>query len=130
MDDSVTRFQEYRERLYGLLKYRADATFNLLDSLSGRQSAQSVVELSLEAPFERRHSSLYDAIDNFAHGVSSSERLKKGLERIRILAPMLPTPKRRPFWVIAVDATPAPRAFSRTLADRSIVYRWWGTATR
>ena len=54
MDDSVTRFQEYRERLHGLLKYRADATFNLLDSLSGRQSAQSVVELSLEAPFERR----------------------------------------------------------------------------
>nr|VFJ74210.1 MAG: hypothetical protein BECKFM1743C_GA0114222_107752 [Candidatus Kentron sp. FM]VFJ74476.1 MAG: hypothetical protein BECKFM1743A_GA0114220_107812 [Candidatus Kentron sp. FM]VFK20583.1 MAG: hypothetical protein BECKFM1743B_GA0114221_107082 [Candidatus Kentron sp. FM] len=53
MDDSVTRFQEYRERLHGLLKYRADATFNLLDSLSGRQSAQSVVELSLEAPFER-----------------------------------------------------------------------------
>nr|VFJ71579.1 MAG: hypothetical protein BECKFM1743A_GA0114220_105962 [Candidatus Kentron sp. FM] len=100
MFDLATKFQEYRERLYGLLKYRADAIFNLLDSLSGRQSACSVVELSLEVPFERRHSSLYDAIDNFAPGVSSSERLKKGLERIRILAPMLPAPKKYPFRVI------------------------------
>ena len=68
MFDLATKFQEYREKLHGLLRYRADAIFNLLDSLSGRQSAQSVVELSLEVPFERRHSSLYDS--SFAYFVS------------------------------------------------------------
>ena len=40
----------FRQRLYDALVYRANALFNLLDSLSGNTTAQSVVELSLNAP--------------------------------------------------------------------------------
>ena len=40
----------FRQRLYDALVYRADALFNLLDSLSGNTMAQSVVELNLNAP--------------------------------------------------------------------------------
>ncbi len=54
----------FRQRLYDALVYRADALFNLLDSLSGNTTAQSVVELSLNAPFTRQYSSLHDGVDN------------------------------------------------------------------
>ena len=37
-----------RQAIYDSFPFRADALFNLLDSLSGRQNAQSVAELSLE----------------------------------------------------------------------------------
>jgi hypothetical protein len=53
----------FRQRLYDAVVYRADALFNLLDSLSGNTTAQSVVELSLNAPFARQYSSLHDGVD-------------------------------------------------------------------
>ena len=58
-------FQAVRQALYESFPSRADALFDLLDSLSGRQNAQSPVELSLEATFERQYSSVYDAIEYF-----------------------------------------------------------------
>jgi len=121
MNTPIGRFRQYREELHGHFPRRADAIFNVLDSLSGRQTAQSGVELSLEISFERKYSSLYRATYEFFHG-SSKERLTKGLERAKILAPALPKPKRYPFHLIGVDATPAPRPFSRTLPDRGIVH--------
>ena len=43
-DAVVGTLVNFRQRLYDALVYRADALFNLLDSLSGNTTAQSVVE--------------------------------------------------------------------------------------
>ena len=58
-------FNDIRQALYDSFPLRADALFNLPDSLSGRRNAESVAELSLESPFERQYGSLYDAVDCF-----------------------------------------------------------------
>ena len=121
MNAQIEIFQKYREELHGHFSRCSDALFNVLDSISGRQTAQSGAELSLEIPFERRYSSLYRAVDKFFHG-TSSERQRKGLERAGILAPVLPNPERYPFHIIGIDATPAPRPYAKTLPDRGIVH--------
>ncbi|MCP4357540.1 MAG: hypothetical protein GY796_05945, partial [Chloroflexi bacterium] len=40
-----------------------------------------------------------------------------------LMAPYLPRPKQRPFWLLGTDVTPQPRQFAHTLADRGIVYQ-------
>ncbi|SEH08105.1 hypothetical protein [Candidatus Venteria ishoeyi] len=123
------QFKAIRQALYDNFLLRADALFNLLDSLSGRQRAQSIVELSLESLYERQYSSLYDAVDCFFTAKkpdeAAKERQEKALERIKILLPILPKPSRHPFWLTGIDATPALpalRPYARTLSDRGVTY--------
>jgi hypothetical protein len=40
-----------------------------------------------------------------------------------LLAPYLPRPQVRPFWLLGVDVTPQPRPFAPTLRDRGMVYQ-------
>jgi len=40
----------------------------------------------------------------------------------RLLAPSLPRPCQRSFWLVGVDVTPQPRPFAQTLPDRTLVY--------
>jgi len=119
-------FNDIRQALYDSFPLRADALFNLLDSLSGRRSAGSVAELSLESPFERQYSSLYDAVDCFFIASDEDrmpdERNKKALERIKILLPALPEPVKRPFRLTGIDATPALRPYAERMPDRGIQY--------
>ncbi|MDM8548327.1 hypothetical protein QUF61_17695 [Candidatus Venteria ishoeyi] len=120
------QFKAIRQALYDSFLLRADALFNLLDSLSGRQRAQSIVELSLESLYERQYSSLYDAVDCFFTAKkpdeAAKERQEKALERIKILLPILPKPSRHPFWLTGIDATPALRPYARTLSDHGVTY--------
>lgn len=122
----IQEFKAIRQTLYDSFESRADAQFNLLDSLSGRQTAQSVVELSLEPLFKHQYSSVYDAVKHFFIAQNSEnateERQKKALERINILLPVLPKPSDYPFFLMGIDATPAPRPYANALSDRGITY--------
>ena len=51
------------------------------------------------------------------------ERSESQKARLRLLSPFLPIPRGRPYFLIAVNTTPAPRPFARTLEDRQIVYK-------
>lgn len=117
----------FRQRLYDALVYRADALFNLLDSLSGNTTAQSVVELSLNAPFIRQYSSLHDGVDNLQLRGANAETAPAAtaalpMDWVRLVAEALPPPAERPFWLLGLDTTPAVRPFAETLVDRGVVY--------
>ena len=126
MSEHIELFQAVRQALHDSFPRRADALFNLLDSLSGRQNAQSPVELTLEALFERRYSSLFDALANFfvasTPDKAEEERLARAIERVRILSPTLPKPAKRPFLLTGLDATPGLRPYADKLPERGVVY--------
>ncbi len=117
----------FRQRLYDALVYRADALFNLLDSLSGNTTAQSVVESSLNAPFTRQYSSLHDGVDNLQLRGANAEMVPAAtgatpVDWVGLIAEALPRPAARPFWLLGLDTTPAVRPFAETLMDRGVVY--------
>jgi hypothetical protein len=117
----------FRQRLYDALVYRADALFNLLDSLRGNTTAQSVVELSRNAPFARQYSSLHDGVDKLQLRGSSTETAPAAttaaaLAWVGLLAEALPRPAERPCWLLGLDTTPAVRPVAETLVDRGVGY--------
>lgn len=57
---------------------------------------------------------MYKAIDQFCW---------KELQLAKLLAPYLPHPQQRNFWLLGVDVTPQPRPFAQTLVDRGMVYQ-------
>lgn len=119
LKDSTESLKRFRQQLYDGFPARRDASLNLLDSLCANTLADSVVELSLNAPFERGYSRITDAIDNFAIGTDGPERTAFA----RIAAEPIPPPSRaRPFRLFGVDSTPNPRPFAATLADRGVIY--------
>ena len=122
----VDQLKGFRNRIYNSFRYRADALFNLIDSLAGNTHAQSPVELSLSELFPRAYSSIHDAVVHFFKPTkkekSREERAKSRRDRLLILSDFLPPPNQRPFWLLATDVTPAPRPFSRTLEDRGAVH--------
>jgi len=123
----TTELEQFRQELYGLLPYRADALLDLVDALSGNTFARSVIELSLSGLFRRGHSSLLDGIDNFFQAseeeTEAAERQRWEQELTGLIGSYLPRPEGRPFWLWGIDVTPMPRQFARTLADRSYVYQ-------
>jgi len=109
----ATLLQRFREQLYQNLSNRADTLLDLLDALSGNTTARSVVELSLSPAFRRHYSALYKAVADY--------RLPPEVVR-RLVAPAVPPPRCRPFWLFSLDVTPCPRPYAPTLADRGMVY--------
>lgn len=127
MDTNLTQVEQFRTRLYQSLPRRADATMDLIDALAANTTGRSVVELSLSPLFRRRHASVHDAIDSLLEGAGDGDfdvarrRLEECL--LRAVAPELPTPKERPFWLMAIDALTLSRPHARTLTDRSYVHK-------
>lgn len=123
------KLEELRLDLYEKLAYRRDTLLDLLDALSSNTTARSVVELSLSPFFRREYSSITDGIDNFFQAPSADgkgegeERGEWGQKLVRLIAPYLPHPKERKFWLFGIDVTPHPRRFAKTLADRTYVYQ-------
>jgi len=118
---------QFRQELYEAFDLRRDALMELIDALSSTSNARSVVELSLSPFFRRHYSSVHDAI---AHLFQPSEPGKAGEERrafeqkwVRMIAPYLPEPGKRKFWLFGTDVVPIPRPFARTLADRTFVHQ-------
>jgi len=85
----------------------------LVDALCSTGSARSVVEYSLTPCFRRTYTSLYKALAEWSWDEGQLARL---------LAPYLPRPRERSFWLLGVDVTPQPRPFAQTLPDRGMVY--------
>jgi len=90
-------------------------------------NANSVVELSLSPFCHREYSSVHDAI---ACLLQPTEPEKTAEERrafeqkwVRVIAPYLPEPRKRKFWLFGTDVVPIPRPFARTLADRTFVHQ-------
>lgn len=105
---------QFRKAVYQNLDNRADAVMELLDAISSRPETKSVVEYSLAEVYRRNYSTVFKAIGGLK---------LKPLWLAHRLAPYLPRPQQRPFWLLIVDVTPCPRPYARTLADRGMVYQ-------
>ena len=106
--------QQFRYTLYQNFDNRADALLDLLDALCSQPDARSVVEYSLASSYRRSYSTIFKAL---------AELQLSALWLPQRLAPYLPRPTHRPFWLLIADVTPCPRPFARTLADRGLVYQ-------
>ena len=104
---------QFRHRLYQNFTNRADTLIELVDALCSNGSARSIVEYSLTPCFRRSYTTLYKALAEWNWDEQQLARL---------LAPYLPRPSQRSFWLLGVDVTPQPRPFAQTLPDRSMVY--------
>jgi hypothetical protein len=127
MSIHISQLKQFRQELYETFDLRRDALMELIDALSSTPNAHSVVELSLSPFFRREYSSAHDAITHF---FQPSEPETADVERrawekkwVRLIAPYLPEPQRRKFWLFGTDVVPIPRLFAQTLADRTFVYQ-------
>ncbi len=124
MEAHEIKFVEFRNELYESLDKRADATMDLIDSLSGNQSAASPVQFSLNSLFRRQYASLHDAADNFYVSKTAKHERAVQLQKImRVTSSLIPKPGTRNFYLFGTDAATLPRQFSKTLKDRGFVYR-------
>jgi len=85
----------------------------LVDAICSNPEARSVVEYSLTPCFRRSYSTICQAI---------REMEWDELKIARLVAPYLPRPRQREYWLLATDVTPQSRPFAPTLEDRSVVY--------
>lgn len=105
---------QFRQGLYKNFNNRADTLMDLVDAMCSNSTARSVVEYSLTPCFRWTHTALYKAVAECRWGEQQLARL---------LAPYLPRPWQRSFWLLGVDVTPQPRPYAHTLADRGMVYQ-------
>lgn len=125
-DNTLNQLENFRNSLYRRLKYRADATMDLIDA-NAEHRADSVVKLSLSSLFRRTYSSITDVLDNLfreaPHEVPDEGTTREGeAVLIQLLAQHCPVPERRNFWLFATDGTSHPRLFANKLEDRGLVH--------
>ena len=113
----VNKFKDFRDKIFKCFLFRADATMELIDALSGNTNAKSVVQLCLNPAFRRKYGSVRDAITNFAMDPNQSANIERCL--IEYCSPITKT---QPFRLTVLDCTAAPRKHAKTLEDRSLVY--------
>src|SRR3970040_2162647 len=100
--------QQFRRRLWGVFRRRADGLFELIDALLLTLDPRSPVELSASPAFRRRFASVYDAL--------CQGQLDHDLARA-LLARAEPDDAIQVagYAVYAVDSTIAPRPEAETL---------------
>ena len=118
---TINQLKQFREEVYQSMKRSADALMNLVDALSGQRGARTVAELSLEPGFERKYSSVYQAIGDFE--VKGEEQEAKEKRLLQIIGKTVLEPERNGYWLLGTDGTPAPRPYARTMEDRGFVYQ-------
>jgi hypothetical protein len=106
---------------------------DLLDALAGNTGANSIAELSLSPLFPRSYSSIYKAIIasfNTTSQEMNNEEQEGGKEEeekpnnlIKVVSELIKEPQQRPFYLFAIDTTPHPRPYARTLAERGYIYQ-------
>ena len=64
INEIITKFQTFRKHLFGLFRYRAASTMDLIDAASAEINATSIVKLSLSDLFRRKYSSITDVLDS------------------------------------------------------------------
>ena len=110
----VNNFKSFRDKIFSCFSYRSDATMELVDALAGNTTADSVIGLSENSAFRRGYGSIHDVISHFDQDSKQGERIEQCL--------LNHCPETRPFRLMVVDCTPAPRQHAKTLEDRGIVY--------
>ena len=115
----LTNFQQFRNDLFHLFNFRADATMDLIDAVAGHHNQNSVVKVSLSPLFRRTYSSITDVVDNMfrcnaKENPSEQELQKEHLKISRLLAQHCPPSGKRGFTLFATDCTAKPRIYSST----------------
>jgi len=121
-NDQLTQF---RNALYRLLPWLADANMDLIDALAANQGCQSVIALSESPQFRRVHGSVFRAIAALRpKGGVRKEDLQAWEQRLRRpVGPLLAVPREGELRVLSVDGTPMARCHAPTLSDRSYVHQ-------
>ena len=128
-NQSQQEFKKFREKLYQSFDYRRDTVMDLVDALAANTTARSPVELSLSPLFKREYSALYKGIQELSRTTqSNSTEVDKSQkspveDRISAIAELIPAPQQKPFYLWAMDVTPLPRPYAKTLEERSIIYQ-------
>lgn len=128
-NQSRQEFEQFREKLYQSFNYRRDTLMDLLDALAANTTAREPVELSLSPLFRREYSALYKGIQAYrAISPSNSKEAEKRKiaqieARFQAIAALIPTPQQKQFYLWALDVTPLPRPYAKTLEERTIIYQ-------
>ena len=127
MEQELLKLKRFRERLYHVFDWRADALMDLVDGLAANQNARSVAELSLEISCRFGYGSLYAAIDGLVRPRKPAQEWteRKRLERRcqAAVADVLARPQRAPYWTMAIDGLSVSRPHAGTLHDRGYVHQ-------
>lgn len=108
--------KQFREKLYSLFPKRQDAIMNLLDALTSYgHRCRSVVELSEASCFERKYSSITDAI---ADGLSQADWCSVMKLIYKTTTPATDNQVNR----FLIDCTCQPRPYAHKLADKTITH--------
>lgn len=112
----IERLKRFRQEIYSSLKRRKDAAMNLLDAISsfGHQS-RSIVQLSEARCFERKYSSVTDAISD---GLPTADWRATSKHTYQLLFEN----KLQQIPCFLTDCTGNPRAFSKKLADKTVTH--------
>ena len=122
-------FKQFRDKLYQSFNYRRDTVMDLVDAIAANTTARSPVELSLSPLFRREYNALYKGIQemNRTTQIDSTEAKtsqKSSVEaRTSAIAELIPTPKQKQYYLWAIDVTPLPRPYAKTLSERTIIYQ-------
>lgn len=128
-NQSQQEFKQFRDKLYQSFNYRRDTVMDLVDAVAANTTARTPVELSLSSLFRREYSALYKGIQEMSriNQTASTEAIKSQnaqIEtRIQAIAELIPTPQQKQFYLWAIDVTPLPRPYAKTLEERSIIYQ-------
>jgi len=116
-EKSEGQFSQFRLTLYQYFNnQRADTLLELLDALCSNPDLQTIVLLSLSLYFRRNYNSLYKLITGYP--IEEEQDIPA-----QLMAPYLPHPQQRKFWLLGVDVTSCPRPHATRLEDRSYVYQ-------
>ena len=128
-NQSRQKFEQFREKLYQSFNYRRDTVMELVDAIAANTTARSPVELSLSPLFQREYSALYKGIQELSRttqtdSTEASKSQKSQIEaRIPAIAELIPTPQQKQFYLWAIDVTPLPRPYAKTLEEKTIIYQ-------
>ncbi|HCF27685.1 MAG TPA: hypothetical protein DEV81_10925, partial [Cyanobacteria bacterium UBA11049] len=125
----IAQFQDFRQKLYNCFESCSDACMDLLDAIAGNTGVDSIAELSLSPLFARSYNSIYKAIKESFHTTiretneENEENEEKANNLIRVVSELIDQPQQRTFHLFALDTTPYPRPYAKTLAERGYIYQ-------
>jgi DDE superfamily endonuclease len=112
-DDIMLDLVAYRQALYECFTRARAALCDLCDALATDPSARSFVELAQAPCFQRRWPSVYAAL--------ADGRIERAALRT-LFVQSAPEPAAGVRLVLALDSSPIPRPYARTVADRTLVH--------
>jgi hypothetical protein len=128
IESIVSKFQNFRYRLFQLFRYRAGATMDLIDAVSATNTADSVVKLSLSDLFRRTYSSLTDVLSslfrtNLKIPSIDEDKQKQAFKVTQLLAEECTSSSSKQDPVLfAIDCTANPRIYANKVKDRTNVH--------